>query len=319
MIRQTKRGFIVTIEESNGHVIRPIQYLFKTEAEAEEFIDGKVALSDVPISDLMAKYIETRNEGTPAKGSTYKDILSGYKRRFEAIWPGMIASELTQTDIDEYVAGRIKDAPIGVKKELGFLLYAYKSNGISPGWYIPNIKKPKTSVAYMPTDSEFKETWEFLKENERAIVRLIIFGGLRPEETYLVEPYMFDIEDAIFKIPGEIRKTKTPNNVPITPELTDALNTDFVKRMHPSERKRVSSAAARRARRNGVTFHGFRPFRRVLVSWAEDAGHPINMIALLTGHKRSGMTARYSDPVGKLIVKRDILNSIQYRFNKVIE
>ena len=51
----------------------------------------------------------------------------------------------------------------------------------------------------------------------------------------------------------------------------------------------------------------------MLCSLAEDAGYPLDTIALVTGHARSSVVSRYSAASGHMDLKRKILEDVERR------
>ena len=297
--------------------MKRVGHMFDTPGEGVNYLAYLSSLNgnQSRVGATLEKVLAYR--ASTSKAGEYREQNNAYiAKRFLRIWgPDKIMVGLTQDDIDHYAIVRGEEGcGKGIKEEINYLKSALKKSRVVYNWYTPHdLITCKTPDLYMPTDAEFKAIWDVASSDCRDIITMVMFLGLRPMETVRLNNSMINIAENTIDIPAEARKCNRANRIPITATLRAMMDRRRVDLMG-SLFKRTSRETKREMKKAGVLWKGFRPFRRAMVSWAEDAGFSLDQIALVTGHTRGGMTARYSDTVGKLDLKREVLEAVESRF-----
>ena len=262
--------------------------------------------------------------------SVQKDVKSDTHEWYQCLLSRVLTSFgpahspfLTQVEIDHYVdTKRANGAGRGITKELSCLRSALQSAHIVPDWAIPRqlYRIPKKE-SYVPNCREFRKLVDNLTQNASLAVHMALLSGLRDAEVYRVRWEHYNAVERLLSIPAEIRKNNQGNVVPVVDLLGNALDTHYKESLdlpdwtiipcYPrevkSELRRVSTAIGIRP------WYGLQPCRRLLCSLAEDAGYPLDTIALVTGHSRGSMVSRYSAAAGHMDLKREILEYVEQR------
>lgn len=207
----------------------------------------------------------------------------------------------------------------GVIKELSYFKSALKYCGMQTDWEIPKrLHRIPKREHHVPSENEIRIMLDDLMPESRLSLLLALLAGLRNEEVYRVGSEHYSQSEGILSIPGSIRKTGTGNVIPVCSMLEDAImeGASNVGTLVPYSRSVVEHDLKVTCNKLGIApWYGLQPARRSLVTFAEDAGFAQDSIALVTGHSRRSMVSRYSSGVGRLDLKKTIIESVERRIN----
>lgn len=220
---------------------------------------------------------------------------------------------ISQQEVNDYTATRRKQgAGRTIIKELKQLRYAQVYSGIDATWSIPrSLSHIPRQERYTPTPDVMRRLLPELSQNCRLAVLLASLAGLRPKEVLRVTHEDYDRLRAVLTIQQAIRKCGGSNAVPVCTILAQSI-TDGSGPLVTGTSKDIDNELYRVSKRMKMPhIRGLQAFRRFLVSQAEDAGYYFEQIALVTGHTRSSMASRYSNPNGHMELKRKIIEDVE--------
>jgi integrase len=206
-----------------------------------------------------------------------------------------------------------------------------QSVNIAPDWTIPKkLHRIPKKESYVPTCTDFRRLTDSLGQNASLAVHMALLAGLRDAEVYRVRwehyhPVLASTVDSVvglLSIPAEIRKNNQGNVVPVVSLLGNMLDTYSKKERNvlpegtiiPVSKSEIGRELKYVSTTVGIRpWFGLQPARRMLCSLAEDAGYPLDSIALVTGHSRGSMVSRYSAASGHMDLKKEILEAVERR------
>ena len=268
------------------------------------------------LAELAESYLErVRSDVKPV-------TLEGYNRLLQTVLSSLGPShslEINQYEIDQYVQDRLANgAGRGIIAELNVLHYAFNEFHYPISWSVSKklYRIPKQE-RHVPSVGEFSRIYQNSTPVTKSALSMAIYCGLRDGEVYRVGWDSFDHISSLFHVFAAIRKNKVGNVLPVVNTLKKDLSSLGLAGVIPATGSIIpvskSVIKAELGRHSGGKIVGLQPFRRLLVSLAEDAGYHQDQIALVTGHARTHMTSRYSHGAEQLELKRKILESVEQR------
>jgi len=267
------------------------------------------------LGELFKKYFES------IEGTVKDETLAGYQRHSKRILEYFGSAHglyFMQSDILNYTVVRRKQG-VGrvIIKELTTLRSALTALGVQYTWRIPRALSsiPKQEM-FVPSDEFVAELLSKASPDLKLAIELCLKFGLRDQEFYKLTPGNFNLIAKNLTIPSSIRKTSIGNVVPIdslSPSLMRKLCNLGRKQVFNKSRSELVNELKKISKECGREISGFQPFRRCLVTWAEDAGFDHDTISLVTGHIRTSQASAYSSTYGRFKLKRDVIDAIDKR------
>jgi len=220
---------------------------------------------------------------------------------------------ITQESVDQYVRDCVGNTSL---INIAWLIRVIDMLKVKHRLFVPKFCNPSSVDGYyMYADDEFAKAFEWADDHAKAQIVLCLLTGLRPTETQRIKRE--HIHGNVLRIPAEIRKNKRYNHIPICDTVRKyVIDSGYIDTRHVRDHRQLADRTRKKGiadRRNGTYsgWRGLRPVRRLLVSWAEDEGFSLDKIALVTGHSRKGITARYSDAGGMLKIKGKVIAALE--------
>lgn len=308
-------SFTTKTEGTKGYVSAS----FNSHDEANEWIrycssfNLPTTKGQIKIETLVDDYLKGVEHVKDITLESYRGLLRPVVDHFGQDRP----INITQLEINDYVRKRRREgAGRVIAKELGRLRSAFVMQNIQIGWTIPrSLSAIQKKDRYTPTSAEVKDILSRVPSATRVAILLCALAGFRPKEAFRAE------HRDIMTIPGKSglliynrsRKTGVKTICPACSMLIAGIaqHETFPYRDIPIIEASESAVNTAVRTASGGKIRGLQAFRRYLVTTAEDAGFAFDQIALVTGHKRSSMTSRYSSPHGHMDLKLKIIESVE--------
>lgn len=273
------------------------------------------------IDPLEAKHIEEVEE--QAKATTFKDAANEYIKLHRAGWKNAKHAQQWENTLRDYVFPRFGDKPIQevdtaqvlavlkpiwqekpetanrVRNRIELVIDAQRAQGIftgsNPAAWRGHLDKllPKRSKASKSHHAamDYRKLPEFyarLQAERESLsstaLALTILTACRTSEVLLAEWDEFDLDEALWTIPGERMKAGRPHRVPLSGEALRLLETLPNRKglLFPGQRKgkplsnMAMTMCLRKLKHPDLTVHGFRSTFR---DWAAEETHYPNIVA----------------------------------------